>query len=261
MRSFFIFLVIIFLSGCSGPEVLRHTSNKIINILVNKKEKSIFLVGDKYTYVYQDRKDHTPYESNRYFAMDKLVNLLKNSKGFSFVKKPEIQTIERKMLNGTTQISSGIKFSVEIKPTQKQINYFNTIKGYRKKNYGYLIIDGYTPRNLKLSYKKTRCFLGKCDDRFTKYILHYRTSGVNTMKTTQTMKKIESKLHNNILAQVKVRKTREYTNEELEESRRKRSESRDATRKLENATFAITMIPLMIVAIPIILPIAAINNK
>lgn len=261
MRSFYIFLVIIFLPGCSYPEMGGNTSNKIINILVNTIDKSIFIVGDKYTYVYQDKKGNTPYESNQYGAMEKFVNILKNSKGFSFIDKPKVTTIERKMLDGTTRISSGINLSVEIKPTQEQIDHFNTIKGYRGKNRGSLVLDGYTPRNLQLRYKKTKCFLGNCDDRFVEYILHYRTSGASTVRTTQKMKKIESRLHSNIVAQVKVTKTRERTSEELEKSRRKRAERKSGSRKYDEAIFAVTMIPLMIVSIPIILPIAALNSK
>lgn len=256
MKSFFIFFTIIFLSGCTGLEILGNTSNRIINVLANKKEKSIFLVGDKYTYIYQDTIGSTPHRSQQYYTMNKLVNILKDSEGFSFVEKPEVSTKEIKMLDGTTQISSRIKLSVEIKPTQKQIDYFHTKKGYKRKNSGYLYVDG-----MQVDYKKTRCFLGVCDDRFIEYILHYRAVDVSTVKTTREMRAIDSKIHRKIIAHVRVSKSEERTEEELKEIRQKRRKKRSDPKYIENATFMITMMAVMVVSLPIALPMAAINSK
>lgn len=246
----------IFLQGCTYPELMGNMSNKMLNILVNKSEKSIFLVGDRYTYVYQNKPEYTGYKAGQYKVMENLVNLLKDSKGFSFVEKPKVNTVERKMLDGTTDISSSISLYVEIEPTQKQIDYFKTGKGYRGKNYGYYYLNG-----LRVNYKKTKCFLGNCDDRYVEYIISYSSSGVDTIKTTPEMKRIESRLHKNIVAQVKVAKTNERTKEEVEKSRKEMIKRKHNNRKYAQAINLSVMIPIMIAAIPIVLPFAVINSK
>ena len=261
MNKIFSLLLIVFLSGCATLGMPEHKQDKLINVLINKKEKAIFLVGDKYTYIYEKKKNMVLYELNKYEAMKKLIEFLQNAEEVTFQKNPEIRLSRTVLLNGSNQYNkSGIEISAKVKPSKKQLEYLNTLKpNYRSKNRAYFILDHYTPRHLQLSYKKTKCFLGKCSDKHEEYIIFYKTRSneVKTVKTTTEMKKLKNRMNKNIPIDLIISEYKEKTKEEYMRLEKERKKYKNDLYKRKNITNKIigvaVFIPIMVAASPFLL--------
>lgn len=264
MKFFSMLVLIMIFAGCSnsGPDVTGYRTNKMINLLMNEKERSIFLVGNEYTYIYQDKPENTENLKGEYHAVHKLISILRNSRGFTFVKGPKVFTREVRMLDGTEEIDSDIEFTIDLKPSPEQVAYFNTLKENAGNRVNNIRIDNHSRRTLSLSIKKT-CFLVICDNRNIEYTLRYHGKRITTIKTTEQMKQLPSKLNKNIVANAYVRVNHEQTPEEMEkmrqENKRKMIKRRKRNDSTKNISLAAGMLPIIIVAMPIALAVSIVK--
>ena len=253
-------LIMIF-AGCSSkkPDLSEKSTNTIINLLMNEKERSVFLVGDKHTYIYQDKLENTEYVNSQYHAVNQLITLLRDAKSFTFTEGPEVTTWKRMMLDGTVNTDSSIKLTIDLKPTAEQIAYFDTLKWYTRHGVSHYRFNKHSSGTLALSSKKSRCFVGICDDRYVDYTLKYHDRDILTIDTTEQMKQIPSKLDRNIVAEVRIRKIKEPTKAQLEKERKERIAKSNNQLISHDVGVGLSVLPLMIVAIPIALTVAVLE--
>lgn len=261
MKSFIMLVLIMIFTGCSGkkPDLSEKSTNTILNLLMNEKERSIFLVGDKHTYIFQGNPENSGNVGDPYLAMNNLITLLRDAKSFTFKEGPEVTTWKQEMLNGSMNTTSDIKFTIDLKPTAEQAAYLDTLKWYTNRGVTYYRFDVHTRGTLTLTSVKSRCFLGVCDDRYVDYILKYIDRDIITIDTTEKMKQIPSRLDRKIVADVRIRKIKEPTKAQLEKEKKERISKSNNQLMSRDFGLALSVLPMMVVAVPIALTVAVLE--
>ena len=271
INLFFILLLIFVTTGCSVLGMPESKTDTLINILDNKKEKIIFLVGNKYTYIFPKEDDSlkTRYLDS-YDTMSQVLSLIKRANSFKFLHKPNMYIEKYNLLNGgATYDMVKFAFSIRFYPTIEQIKYLNNIRpGFRNKNADRFALrskDKYNSSTV-IKYAKTRCFLDNCSDNHEEYILDFSLRYIHPsiIETTKEMKNLKSKLRKTIGVNLLLASHKAMTKEEIEKSNEKykkqEKRQKEARRlsKIRDDKFLVVaistvMIPVLILASPIAL--------